>query len=480
MSRLPAYLADRHLSFDDGTFASSVLLMRQGAAPFREVFSSQAPLFLPLAWLGDLLGGRTLNSPRTLGVVSAVLLALAVWSAARQLGGRRAAFVAAVLATTAGSVLRVTGPLAADGPALAFGTGAVAVALRSCRSAGSGRIRGAVLSGLLLGASLATKTIEVPMAIPVLLVFTWPAFRALRAPSPDRLSWWRYATEPLLVCLTVLVVYVAAALPWSPAKVWDQAVRYRADAAVDRDPAGNLAKLVSTSITRDTSLWVFAALGSVAALVARRSPHTRRRTELPTEAASTPAVEEAPSPGILLGAWLAAAVAWLVFVVSPLFRPHVSGVVPPLAIAISLIPVTRRGLALAALAASPFIWLQNRELIVDTSYSGAEAQLVSELRRLPEGALGLSDEPGLLWRAGLRTTGDLVDPSVLRIRQGRITEKSVVEQAALPRVCAVVVWSSDRFGSFENLPALLRQEGFRLRRRWGAHRVLYTRPVCSP
>ena len=37
-----------------------------GAVPFRDVFSSQGPLFLPLVWLADLLGGRTLDAPRLL------------------------------------------------------------------------------------------------------------------------------------------------------------------------------------------------------------------------------------------------------------------------------------------------------------------------------------------------------------------------------------------------------------------------------
>ena len=64
--RLPAFFATRSLVFDDGVYASSALAMRNGLQPFRDVFSSQGPVFLPLVWLADLLGFRTLDAPRLL------------------------------------------------------------------------------------------------------------------------------------------------------------------------------------------------------------------------------------------------------------------------------------------------------------------------------------------------------------------------------------------------------------------------------
>ena len=57
--RLPAYLASAHLTFDDGVFGASAVAMRAGGQPYRDVFSSQGPLFLPLVWVADLLGLRT-------------------------------------------------------------------------------------------------------------------------------------------------------------------------------------------------------------------------------------------------------------------------------------------------------------------------------------------------------------------------------------------------------------------------------------
>src|SRR5579859_4880046 len=54
--RIPALLASRALTFDEGVYGSAVLAMRDGAQPFRDVFSSQGPLQLPLLWLADLVG----------------------------------------------------------------------------------------------------------------------------------------------------------------------------------------------------------------------------------------------------------------------------------------------------------------------------------------------------------------------------------------------------------------------------------------
>ena len=50
--RIPAFVAERHLTFDDGVFGASAVAMRAGGQPFRDVFSSQGPLFLPLVWVG--------------------------------------------------------------------------------------------------------------------------------------------------------------------------------------------------------------------------------------------------------------------------------------------------------------------------------------------------------------------------------------------------------------------------------------------
>src|SRR5881227_2688707 len=108
--RIPAFLAVRQVSFDDGVYGASAVAMRTGGLPFRDVFSSQGPLFLPLVWLFDLLGLRSFDAPRLLAVASGVALMAATWSAGRALRlSPGAATAAAGLVATSGSVLWVTG-----------------------------------------------------------------------------------------------------------------------------------------------------------------------------------------------------------------------------------------------------------------------------------------------------------------------------------------------------------------------------------
>ncbi|HEX5588379.1 MAG TPA: hypothetical protein VFZ17_13785, partial [Acidimicrobiia bacterium] len=83
--RLPMFFAPRALVFDDGVFASSALAMRAGELPFRDVFSSQGPLFPPLVFAGDLLGLRSLDAPRVLLVAAGVLVTVATYACARHL-----------------------------------------------------------------------------------------------------------------------------------------------------------------------------------------------------------------------------------------------------------------------------------------------------------------------------------------------------------------------------------------------------------
>ena len=128
--RLPAYVADRHLTFDDGVYGASAVAMRAGGVPFRDVFSSQGPLFLPLVWVADLVGGRSADAPRVLSLVAALVLVGATYWAGRAITDRGGALLAAGLVTTSGSVLWVTGPVASDGIALAFATVTVLLALR--------------------------------------------------------------------------------------------------------------------------------------------------------------------------------------------------------------------------------------------------------------------------------------------------------------------------------------------------------------
>ena len=497
--RIPAFLSSRHLTFDDGVFASSVIAMREGGLPFRDVFSSQGPLFLPLAYLGDLLGFRTIDSPRVLAVVSGVVVVLGLYWCATRLTDRTGALVAGVVAATSGCLMWVTAPLAADGPALAFAVLALGLALDLRHRPTMWR---AVLLGLCVGATLSTKAMEAPILAPVVLVLLAPLADAARHRRLDSAALWRAVASGAAAAL----LFLAVSLPFGFADVWDQSFNYRTDAAVDRDVWGNAAKILSTLWDRDLVLYLALALTLVCALVAHRRTGSARIAVVeqdaswwsrrPWSAAGGTADTDdpphshygddgwTPSGRLLVTSWTVVTLLWMVLVVSPLWRPHVSAVVPPLVLMVALYrPPLRPTLVLGVLCL-PLLVVQLDGLLAPGDYSGSEAEVVAALRELPEGAWVLSDEPGLVWRAGLRTTDDLVDPSMLRVQQGRYTEQSLAEAASDPRVCAVVVRSDERFGAFPGLGDRLAEQGYEVVGSWtprsGDAQRLYVRSDCDP
>ena len=85
-----------------------------------------------------------------------------------------------------------------------------------------------------------------------------------------------------------------------------------------------------------------------------------------------------------------------------------------------------------------------------------------------------------MWRAGRLTTPDLVDASILRIQTGDLTSASLAAVAAQDDVCAVVVRSAARWGSFDDLPDRLAAAGYEVADEDDLGRRLYLKPECDP
>ncbi len=463
--RLPAFLATRHLVFDDGVYGASALAMRDGALPFRQVFSSQGPLFLPLVWLADIAGLRTLNAPRLLSLASATVLVATVWWAARLLGlSRPAGLLAAGLVATSGSVLWVTGPITSDAPALALATLAVAVSLAYRRAPS---LFLAVSAGLALGAALSIKSLLLPAVVPV----AW-ALLADQAGGHPRSPGRRHLIAAGGAATTFGLL---ASVPWGLADVWDQSVTYHLEVAGSRTPGANAAKVLSTLGDRDLPFLLVAVVAIILAVVFRRSAGTSlgARPELP----------RSRDPGTaLVGGWLLATVVVLLLE-HPLWRSHVAQLVPAgsllVAYAASRAPArpARVALGVALAVAIPYHAVRDSTILWPRAPKGAEAAARADLATLPSGAWAISDEPGLVWRQGRRTPADMVDTSVLRIDTGRITAASVAAEAVDPQVCGVLVWSH-RFGRLTTLGSLLASQGFTEAARYGGPRVLYVRDSC--
>ena len=465
--RLPAFFAPQTLGFDDGQFAMSVIAMRHGGAPFNEVFSSQGPLFLPIAWLGDLITFRQLDSPRTASVIAGVVLAVLVFLIARRLTTPGAALLTGVLVALSGSVLWTSGPLTSDGIGAAL-TAATVLAALSYRSTPS--VRRAVGVGLLAGAGLAVKSL---LVIPGLIAAgLWIISRR------------RFRDVVIIPAVGVLTLFVAS-VPWGLSRVYDQYVRYHTDAVAERPISANATKLFRTLFERDAPLLaaaIVALLAGIAMLASRR----RRAADSTTE--STTALETATGPSRLpVLVWLVVTVA-VVLTESPMWRNHVAHVVVPLVILVGIGLASPRVPAIAAtlaLLTAPWSIVHLGDLLRPQPASGITATLEHRLARLPAGALVISDTPGLVWRAGRRVPDRFVDVSILRItsptRSLVLTGEDVIRSARRPVVCAVVRWSDQRFTRFPHLGARLRAVGYdvTLRAPHGPE-ILWVKQSCRP
>jgi 4-amino-4-deoxy-L-arabinose transferase-like glycosyltransferase len=452
--RLPAFFANRSLVFDDGVFASSALAMRAGEVPFRDIFSSQGPVFLPLLWVADLVGLRTMDAPRMLTVAAGVLLTLAVYACARRLTTRANAVLAAALVTTSGSVLWVTVPVNADGPSLALSVLAVAFALRYRDDP---RLRNAVWMGLAAGGAVSIKALSAP-AIIIAGLIVLLSNRELRDGVRDA-----------AVSAGVAVgVYVVAALPFGIGRVWDQSYSYHQEAHRVNTHSGAVSKIFNTLWDRDLLVVVALALAVVAFLVRFV---LRRRAGKPGDRSLTVVVA-----GLVL--WIVLVFALLVWEPA-MWRAHIAHLIPPLALLAALRPAPWSVLAVAGLVAAPFFVSNNTSILWPDGYTGQDAALVHHLEQFPSDALVISDDPGWVWRAGLRPPGAFADTSYQRIDNHQITKASLVKAASAADVCGVISSSGMHFKRFHGLGDALAPEGYSPVH-FGPHITLFERdtPRC--
>lgn len=460
--RIPAFAADRHFHPDDGTYGMSAVAMRHGAAPFRTVFSSQGPFHLVTVWLGDVLTGRQMNSPRAAAVAFGVVATVATAAIGARLAGRAGAIVAGLLVATSGSMLWTSGPLTADAPTIALVALALLAAMRYDEAPGTGR---AVVVGAIVGAGLMCK-------VAVAIVGFLPAVAVLVVTAAGRPRDHAGRVRHVVAAgAAALLVGVALVMPFGPAEVWDQAIRYQLATERERSILGNASKVVTTLWARDL---VVAALVLVAlALLIARRP--RRR-----EAA-------------VAGLWLITMLGFLV-VQPALWRNHLSHAIVPAAVFVvavlgdahrrgrSTLRTRRTAVALLVVAvAIQARFLQS--ILVPPPYDSTTADAVTAVRTVPEGGRIVTDEIGIVWRAGRRTPDDLVDFSIKQIQQERVTLPRLVAVARRADVCGVLVWSAKHLGSFADLPDELGRLGYEARARFPGQldrRALYVKRDCAP
>jgi hypothetical protein len=417
-------------------YGASVVDMRHGLVPYRDLFSSQGPLHLPLLYLGDILGGHTVDAPRVTPLLAGVIASLATWASARRLGARpRGATIAGLLVATTGTMLWTTGQITGDGPAAALTALAVWCALlyrddpRWWRAAGT---------GALFGAAIATKPIVIAAAVPITV---WLASRGRRAHLAAAGG-------------TAAGVWLASALPWGLGLVWQQSFAYHARAGPSYAWFGQAEKLATTLATRDAILVAALVLGLIAA--------TRAGTR-------------ATSNTRLLGIWGAGAALVLVFE-KAMYANHVAVIVLPLALLVAVRPPPLPWLAAALVVLVPWEIANQANILWPRHLTGIDAQVVAQLEQLPRGAEAIADDPGLVWRAGLSTPAQMNDTTDMRVFQHSITTRTFAAAAAAPKTCAVVITPVGFGAQLPGVRAAIAAVGYRLAHAYGRDRELWLRP----
>lgn len=457
--RIPSLLAPTNLGYDDGGYGVAAIAMREGYEPFRDIFSSQGPLFLPLVHLADLVGFETLDGPRLLAVLAGAITSIAVYCAGRELMDRGRALLAGALTATSGILLWTTGPLTSDGTAAAISVSAVAVALVYRRRPSTWI---AIAVAVLAGSAFSVKNLLVTPA----LVIAWVLVASRRR-----------ILDAVLVPLGALAVLVLASAPWGFTDVYRQSIQYHLDKTGEGNRGGNASKLVTTYLRRSTFLVALGAVALVDGLI------HRGRVREPEPEGQQPGILDRLTGETRILWWWAGLVLVVLLLQDPMFRNHLAALVAPLSLLVARFRPSWRAVAITAILTVPFQAWQLHDLLVPGDYSGDEAIVVDHLRALPDGAWALSDEPGFIWRAGKATDPFYVDPSVLRIHSRvkdiAITEDRLVRAAANPRQCAFVIWAPVRFGSFPGLPARLEQIGYEQVEDFGHGRGIWLK-TCHP
>jgi 4-amino-4-deoxy-L-arabinose transferase-like glycosyltransferase len=436
--RLPTFLSSRALSFDDGVYGASVVDMRRGLLPYRDVFSSQGPLHLPLLYAGDILGLHTIDAPRLTPLLAGVVVAISIWASARRLGAARgAALVAGLLVATTGTMLWTTGQITGDGPAAALTALAVWAALVYRDEPRWWR---AVMTGVLFGGALATKPVVVAAVVPLAL-WLWAA---------------RRRAHVVAAALAVTGTWLASALPWGLTRVWQQSFEYHTGAGPRYSHLAQLDKLATGLVTRDAIVVAAVALGWIAARRAR--PLSRGTSDV-----------------WVLTTWCALVALVLVFE-KAMFANHLAAMILPLGLLAAVRPPPLHWLAIALVVLVPWEVVNQRDILWPAHATGVDAQVIAALHRLPPGAEAIADNPGLVWRAGLTTPAQMNDTTDMRVFQGGITTAVVADAAVSAHTCAVVITPGGFGVQLPGVRAAITDAGYHLAHAWGNDRELWLRP----
>jgi 4-amino-4-deoxy-L-arabinose transferase-like glycosyltransferase len=415
--RIPL-LGGPQIDYDEGVYWESLRSMAAGHPLFSSVYSSQPPGFLAAIYPFYLLG-HSLVAARAGVLVFFAAALVATFFATRVLLGERAALLATLVMAVDPLVLRQSVALQADGPALALGMVALALALHQPQQRSSRwNVALPVLAGAALAAAVQVKLLAVVFAVPVILVLYW-------------------RRRLLLGAAGVVVGTAVVLLPFAfrLGLVWRQAVAGHVDARA-LDEGGFGAADMHSALVREALTAAVGVLGAFV-LFSRRADRVM----------------------VLLGAWLVAVLAVMV-VQRPLWPHHLVIAVPPLAIAagtLANVLVPRTVVAVLTATAAAMLLLVGERALDNPATADTVAASVAVMRHvLLPGDLVITDDQFSAAQAGFDTPPDLVDTSVVRLRSQPVTAADV-ERSAMANRVRVVYTGTNRLSQLDGLLAWIEQ-----------------------
>ena len=446
--RVALITSTRPVGYDDGVYAASVVAMRDGGVPFRDVFSSQGPVFLPTLRFFDVIGMEQPWAPRIAMVVAGVVIGLGVFMLVSPVRGRAAGVAFGVAATSSQAVILASGPLESDGIALALVTVALVVAVRS-----DAPVRTAVAVGVLGGLALATKSL---LSLPAIIGIGVALARRHAARSVG------------IASIAAVATGLGVTLLFDAQLVWDQYVNFHLNVPGNVSPLESAWELGQGLAWRDPLLVGLVALATawwVSGRVAARDTSTDDETALRAGAAI----------------WLAgsASIILLARSLTPGNARYVAFLVLPALLLLTVSRMPTRPLVIAVVALLPVQLAVNAAGLDGNELEPDEHLALAALEEIPDGSYVISDLPSLTYAAGLRSPPWLTDTSYARVRAAYLTAADIQGSLEDHETCALLTWSGRFYELDANLADTARELGYTVTTDFGPGKLLLKRPGCA-
>ena len=461
-------------SYDAGVYLESARMMGRGFAPYRQIFVSQPPLWLPLICFAFRLFGETFLAGQLVTATAGLITIAAVMLITNQLGGRASSIFAGTLVTLSPVEFEWSRLINADVPSVALTAVGIVLAGRYARN---GRRGWLVAASVAIACSILVKLLGL-YAVPSLLLFA--IARWINAPDINRRQRLRLVGQDFLIIFGIFVAITLLTLALVRSdQVWNQVVTFHwagrkvyASGSLSEKWRAMTQLLVGERLL--LMLWWLAALcllGGAEGLAILAWPCFALLGLLDQRplfdhhmVALIPALAAAIGVG---SSYLR--------VIYALFLRWFSRQIRPIRITVGTVCVIAGLAFLGAGAGQAWIQLADQQKFRRGSAVPSPDLRVVDLvvKNTNPGDMIITDAQGIAFLANRDVPPSLTDTSYLRINSGYLRPQQVIDQAEVYRVRLILLWS----WRLSLMPEVARwaDERFPHRVDLGSGRVLYLR-----